>query len=182
MFFTSYKREYEEEKINFNHWKIPTVYCPSKYKNLLAIHLLSAISSNPQAKYHTYRCQQSFVPNPGACLVYQPRRAFWAYFVGSGKFSIIVEKAIVIDSVIPENFYKPTSQDITSPLYITPYTLVDQMPRSGSNYLPAFMQCGKNQTWETIFRICLPDFSLECLNYHNHVPYYLNAKLIEMGK
>ena len=95
--------------------------------------------------------------------------------------SIISEKVTVIDSVIPKHFYKPVSQDITFQLYITPYTLVAQMPRSGSNSLPDFMKCGKHHKWVTIFGICLPELEVECPNYCNHVPHYLNEKLIEMG-
>ena len=72
-FYTSYNREDEQENINFNHCKIPTVYCPPRYRNLLSIHMLSELSSKPQEKYQTAKWQQRFVPAPGACLAYQPQ-------------------------------------------------------------------------------------------------------------
>ena len=59
-FYTSYNREDEQEKIKFNHLKIRTGYCLTKYRNLLDIHLLRASSSKHQAKYPTARCQQRF--------------------------------------------------------------------------------------------------------------------------
>ena len=49
-FYTSYNREDEQENINFNHCKIPTVYCPPRYRNLLSIHMLSELSSKHQKK------------------------------------------------------------------------------------------------------------------------------------
>ena len=113
--------------------------------------------------------------------MYQLHWAFLAYLADYGRMSILAETATIIDSVIPEHFYKPIGQDITSPLYIAPYTLVAQMPRSGYNSLPAFMRCGKNQKWGTIFGLCLPYLAVECPNYCNRVPHYLNTKLIDMG-
>ena len=143
VFYTIYNRDREQEKIHSNHKKIRTVYCLTKYRNPLDIHLLSALLSKPQAKYRTTGCQQRFVPYPGACLVYQPHQTFLAYLYNSVRMSIIPETEKIIDSVIPKIFYKLISQYITSPLYITPYTLISQMPRSGFNSLLAFLQCGK---------------------------------------
>ena len=147
-FYKSYNREDEQEKIKSNHRKIPTVYCTPKYRNLLAIHMLSELSSKPQAKYRTAGCQHKFVPAPGTCLVYQTHWELSSYLSDSGRIYIITEPEKVIDYVIPEHFYKPISQDTTSPLYITPFTLVYQIPRSGSNSLPDFLQCGKQQKRE----------------------------------
>ena len=47
-FCTSYNREDEQEKMKFNHQKIPTVYCPPKYRNILAIPMLNLLSSKPK--------------------------------------------------------------------------------------------------------------------------------------
>ena len=160
-FYTSYNREDEQENINFNHRKIPTFYFPPKCRNLLAIHLLSKLLSKPKSKYRTSICQQRLVQDPGACLVYQPHRYFLAYLNDSERISIIVETATVVDSVIYEHLYKPISQYITSHIYITPYTLLAQMLRSGSNSLPAFLKCGKYYKWGTIFGLCLPDLAVE---------------------
>ena len=95
--------------------------------------------------------------------------------------STIAETETVIDSVILKKIYKPISENITSPLYITPYTLLAQMPISGSNSLQAFLRCGKHHKRGTIFGQFLPDLAAKCPNYCNSVPHYLNAKLIEMG-
>ena len=56
------------------------------------------------------------------------------------------------------------------------------MQRYDSNYLPAFLKYGKHQKRGTIFGLCLLDMLVECQNYRNHVPHYLNTKLIFMSK
>ena len=114
----------KNEKINFNHKKIPTFYCLPKYRNLLYINMLCALLSKPQGNDWIAGCQHRFVPDPWVFLVYQPHRTFSAYLVDCGRMSIIAHTEIIIDSVIYEHVYKPVSQDITPPIYITPYTLV----------------------------------------------------------
>ena len=52
-FYTSSNIDDEHEKINCNNHKIPTVYCAPRYRNLLSIHMISALSSKIQAKYRT---------------------------------------------------------------------------------------------------------------------------------
>ena len=47
-FYASYNRHDEEQQISHNHRKVPTVYCAPKFRNTLAIHLLSALYSGYQ--------------------------------------------------------------------------------------------------------------------------------------
>ena len=57
-FYKTYKRDYETQRISHNHRKVPNIYCAPKYRNLLAINLLSAFSSDPDKKYLTAGTQQ----------------------------------------------------------------------------------------------------------------------------
>ena len=53
IFYKSHNISDETERIYLNHRKVPTIYCPPEYHNILAIHLLSALSSDPDSKYLT---------------------------------------------------------------------------------------------------------------------------------
>ena len=57
LFYKNYNRSDEEEHISLNHRKVPTIYCASKYRNTLAVHLLSSLSSDTDSKYPTSGCQ-----------------------------------------------------------------------------------------------------------------------------
>ena len=77
--YASYGRHNKEKRIYQNHRKVFTVYCAPKFSNNLATHLLSTFSSDQELKYLTAGTQQLFVPDPGACIAYQPHRAFSDY-------------------------------------------------------------------------------------------------------
>ena len=49
-FYTSQYMYDEEQIIAHNHRKFPTVYCAPKFRNILAIHILSALSFDPELK------------------------------------------------------------------------------------------------------------------------------------
>ena len=51
IFYNNHNRSDETESINLNHWKLPTIYSPLKLRNPLSIHLISALSSDPDSKY-----------------------------------------------------------------------------------------------------------------------------------
>ena len=95
-FYKTYNGNNKSQRIEHNHRKAPTIYCAPKYRNLLAINLLSAFSSDPDQKYLTSGTQQIFIPAPGACLAYQQHRNFSAYQSDSGRISIISDRAEAI--------------------------------------------------------------------------------------
>ena len=140
LFYKNHKRHDEEECSSLNHRKVPTIYCAPKYHNILAVHLLSNISSDPDSKYPTVGCQQRFVPAPGSCLVYKPHCAFSSYLSNSISISVISEISIPIDSIVPEFCYLPLSMGHTLTLFISPYNPIAKMPRSQSDPLHAFLQ------------------------------------------
>ena len=49
--YKTYKRNNESQRIAHNHRKVPTIYCAPKYRDLLAINILSAFSSYPDQKF-----------------------------------------------------------------------------------------------------------------------------------
>ena len=95
-FYASYDKHDKEKRIFHNHSKVPTVYCASKFRNILDIHLLIAFSSDTKLKYITAGTQQCFVPDPGSCIIYHTHRAFPAYLVDSGRISVTAERAEAI--------------------------------------------------------------------------------------
>ena len=52
-FSNTYNRNDESQKIAHKLRKVPNIYCAQKYRNLLVINLLNAISSEPDQKYLT---------------------------------------------------------------------------------------------------------------------------------
>ena len=135
--YSSYDRYDEEQKITHNHRKVTTVYCAPKFRKILAIHLLSAFSSDPEPKYITTETQQRFVPSPVECIAYQPHRSFSAYLIDSGRISVITERAESIESLIPEHFHLPFSMDKDPSLHISLFNIVAKMPRTFTENLPS---------------------------------------------
>ena len=145
------------------------------------INLLSAFSSDPDQKYVTAGTHQRFIQAPGVCLAYQPHRNFSAYNSNSGRISVIANRDEAIKSLIPEIFHSPHSLDPTSPLHISPFNIVANMPRSGQDKLPAFLQCVRHSKLGKIFGLTLPDLNPHTSNFYNLTSHYLYAKLIELG-
>ena len=123
-FYKTYNGNDESQRIAHNHRKVPTFYCAPKYRNLLAINLLSAFSSDPDQKYLTAGTQQRFIPAPGAFLAYQPHINFSEYQSNSGRISVIADRAEAIDSLIPGIFLSHISLDPTSPPHISNFNIV----------------------------------------------------------
>ena len=97
LFYRNHNRSDETERIFLNNWKAPTIYCPPKFPNILAIHLLSALSYDTDSNHLMSGFQKRFVPSPGACLTYQPHRVFSAYLSELGIMSLISDTAPPID-------------------------------------------------------------------------------------
>ena len=76
LFYITYNKNNESERTSLNNRKVPNIYCPPKYRNLLAMHLISSLSAETDTKYLTYGFQQSFLPAPGACIYFEPKRTF----------------------------------------------------------------------------------------------------------
>ena len=129
LFYSNYNRKDEEEHISLNHQKVPTIYCPPKFRNMLAVHLLSALSSEPYAKYLTTGFQQKLVPAPGSCIAFEPKISFTAYLTDTGHISVISESSTPIDLVQLEQFHSPLKRDNTSHLFISPYNTVSKILR-----------------------------------------------------
>ena len=123
-FYASYDKHDKEKRISHNHSKVPTVYCASKFRNILDIHLLIAFSSDHELKYITSGIQQHFVTSLGACIAYQAHRAFSEYLRDSGKISALAKRVESIASLIPEIFHLLISLGKYSPLHISPFTIV----------------------------------------------------------
>ena len=83
--------------------------------------------------------------------------------------------------MIPERFHSPLSLDPTSTLHISPFNIVANMPRSGQDKLPAFLQCGRHSKLGEIFGLTLPDINPHSSNFCNLTSHYLYAKLREPG-
>ena len=117
---------------------------PAKFRNLLAIHLLSTIFYDPDSKYLTSGYQQRFVSSPWDCLEYQPHCALCAYLEDLGRMSVILDTVSPIDSVLPDYFHHLICMEPESPLFISPYNIRSKIPLSHLYPLTEFIQCGKN--------------------------------------
>ena len=100
MFYKNYNKHDEYHRIDNSHRKVPTIYYAPIFFNLLAIHLISAIYYNHKIKYLNSGSQQRFIPDPDACLYYQPHKEFSAYLSDSVRIYIIAEILEPIGSVI----------------------------------------------------------------------------------
>ena len=83
VFYKYYGIHDEYQRTPHNHRKFLTVYCAPRFQNIMAIHILSAFSSDLDPKYFTLGTQQRFAPAPGACIAYQTHRVFSEYPVDS---------------------------------------------------------------------------------------------------
>ena len=116
------------------------MYCAPRFRNILAIHLLSVFYSDPELKYLTSGIQQLFFPAPEACIVYQAYRDLSAYLSDSGRISVITEILEAIEYLTPEQFYVLLSMDKDNPLHISPLNIAAKMPRTSTEKQPAFLQ------------------------------------------
>ena len=169
------------ERISLNHRKLPTIYFPPKFHNLLAIHLLGALSYDPDSKYLTSGFQQGFGSSPGACLVYQLHSAFYAYLSDMVIMSVILDTVSTIDSVIPDHFHHPICMDPDSPLFISPYNIISIITISHIYPLPSFLQCCKHSKRGSFYALILPELSHNCANFCSKAQHYLNAILTNLG-
>ena len=175
LFYRNHNRSDETERIFLNNWKAPTIYCPPKFPNILAIHLLSALSYDTDSNHLMSGFQKRFVPSPGACLTYQPHHAFYAYLVDLGRMSLILDTVPPKDSVFPDHFHHPILMDPESPLFISTYNIIPKIPRSHLDPLPEFLQCNKHSKHGSIYSLSLHERSLNCKKICCKAPHDLNA-------
>ena len=97
--------------------------------------------------------------------------------VDAGRISVISDSATPIDSIQPEQFHYPLKTDDTYPLFISPYNIVSQIPRSKTEPLPAFLQCGHHKKIGTFVELRLLDLSLNCTNICSLLTHYLDATM-----
>ena len=71
--------------------------------------------------------------------------------------------------------------DKESPLHISPFNIVEKMPRLSSKKLPSFLQYGRHTKFGTIFGLSLPDLSSNCSGFCNCVPHHLYANSTDLG-
>ena len=119
--------------LSHGHRNVTTIYNSPCFRNQVAIHLISDLSANPEAKYLTCGCQQRFFPTPGAFLAYIPLRDFSAYTADTGLISAIAKRFKPLTSLITQHFHQPLSAHQDSILHITSYTLVFRIPKSTSD-------------------------------------------------
>ena len=132
-FYKKINRNDETKCISHGHRKAHTIYTCPYFKNLVAIHLISSISAKTEEKYLTDECQQISPPSTGACLVYKPLRAFYAYIADSGRISVIADIFGTIIYLISQYFHQPLSSHQESPLHISSYILVSRIPRPATD-------------------------------------------------
>ena len=157
--------------------KVHTVYCFPKFRNILTIHLLSALSYDPNPKYITSETKQRFIPSPGVCIVYTPHRSFSEYLEYPGRISVIGEIAEEIEYLIPEHFHLLLSMDKDSSIHIYSFNMVAKNLRTPTDHLPAFLQCVRHTKFGTIFGLSLPDLSVNYFDSCNRVLHFLYDKL-----
>ena len=116
IFYKNYNNHDKEEHTALNHRKVPTTYCHPKYRNLLAVHLLSALSEDSDVKWLTSGYQQRFLPAPGACIAFDPKGTFAAYLADTGWISAIQETAYPIEYIQTTQFNAPLTTDDPAPL------------------------------------------------------------------
>ena len=156
------------------------MYCDTIFHSTLEIHIISALSKEPNTKCMNSRCQQRFVLAPGAFLDYNIHRSLSAYISDSGKISVIAETIEPIPSLIPENIHTPLSMEPEYPFHISTYKLVANMPIYQDNPLPDFIQCGKHSKIRTIHALIPPELSIHCRKFFSLVTHYISAKLTEL--
>ena len=113
--------------------------------------------------------------DPGACIAFKPKRTFTAYIADTGRISVISETATPIDSIITEQPHTPLTTYESSPIFISPYNTVSQMPRSHLDPLLELFQCNRHIKLGIVFGISLLDFSANVTNLCSLVPHYLNS-------
>eukprot|EP00957_Ditylum_brightwellii_P169304 12885799-Ditylum_brightwellii.AAC.1 len=147
----------QETKDELNLRKVPTVYCPPKWISVVALHLLQAFSKNLPKQYHTTGTEVRFVAAPGALVCYSPKRLFSAYLSNTAKLATCTHNMVSVQGFISESFFKSLSLDPANPFNnITLYTIVNTMPRSESDPLPAFFQIGSVAKGKDIHAMCIP--------------------------
>ena len=104
--------------------KVPSIYCPPRYYNILAVHILSLLPAELDEKYLTAVWQQIFVPSTGACIAFEPKRTFTEFLADTGRISVISETATPIDSIIQEKSHTPLTTYDTCPIFISLYNIV----------------------------------------------------------
>ena len=157
------------------------MYYTPRFRNILAIHLLSAFYSDPGPKYLTSGPQQHFVPAPGACISYQAHRALCAYLSDSGMISVIAERSEYIETLITENFHPPLPIDKYLSLHTPPFNILEKMTRKPSNNQPDFLQFRRHTKFGTIFGLSLQDLYTNLSDICNRVPHFIYEKLTELG-
>ena len=100
----------------------------------------------------------------------------------SGHIPVILDRVDTIPSLIPKNLHIPLSIHQDSPLHISPYNLVSDMPRSATKPKPASIKCGRHSKFGTLFGLSLPDLIPYHTTYCKLVPHYIHTKLLYMGE
>jgi hypothetical protein len=171
-----------EAKEELSLRKVPTIYCEAKWTTVVGLHFLQAFSSNPPTKYLTNATEQRFVPTPGALVCYNPKRQFQAYLTDTAKLTANAHTIITVPGFNAESFFNPLSLDPKNPFHgMSPYTILNAMPRNNTDKLPAFFQIGKVTKEKEIHAICIPALSSIAAAYGRKAVHYLAAKLEEIG-
>ena len=71
--------------------------------------------------------------------------------------------------------------DKESLLHIYPFNILAKIPRMSSNKQPAVLKYICHTKFRIIFRLSLPDLSINCSDFFNCIPHLLYAKLTELG-
>ena len=150
-FYRIYDRNDESQRIAHNIRKVTTIYCAPKYRNLLAIHLLSTFSLDLDTKYLIEGTHQRFSLSPGYFLVYQPHRDFSAQLSNSGRISIIATIAETIYFLILEIFHYHLSLYSTSTPHPFPLNIIFNMPILGQYKSSSLIQYGRHSKMGNIF-------------------------------
>eukprot|EP00957_Ditylum_brightwellii_P014280 1075269-Ditylum_brightwellii.AAC.1 len=87
------------------------------------------------------------------------------------------ESIVSIPGIKLDTFYSPLMKGISSPFYISPYSISLEMPRSENNKESAFFQVGSTDEELEIKGLCIPALTKEVPEYTKRVTHFINAKL-----
>ena len=122
------------------------MYCVPIFRNILVIHLLRALYSDPHLKYFTSGTQEHFTPAPGDCISYQPHIALSAYLAESGRISAIAEISESIETLIHKHFNINLSMDKYLPLHISLFNIVVKISTTPLKKPPSSSANGKKKS------------------------------------
>lgn len=179
--FCNYDKEDDDQRNNHTLRKVVTYYGDQKYANLFCIHMLCAYSGDPPKKYLSKGIEQRFVPAPGMVIGWTPCYTFKQYITETAKVVAKSHTSFPLEGFQPETFFQPLSNKLSSPFFISPFSIVARMPRSKEDTDPAFYQLWFVTETRTIHGLCVPGYTKATPTFAKMATHYFVATLKQMG-